>query len=402
MNRFVITSIFLLLWVGAELGLWQLLRSRFKPGSLKRRIFTLIWFLFPLLNLLVFIVRPDGAVFVYRFLAQMVMIVTITKVLTFIVLLLAMLFSRIFSLFRNKPVTPDSRRNFFRKLVLFSSAVPMFAFLNGLFRTASNFRIHRVAIRSSRLPAAFHGFRIVQISDLHTGSVFFQKTMEAAVAIIESLKPDLVVFTGDLVNIQTEEALPYVDIFSRLRAPFGVYSVLGNHDYGDYRRWPDENAKKENFRKMLDVHKANGWRLLLNEFVEIEKNGEKFVLAGVENWGAKLNFQRYGDLNKCLEGVSPKHFVILLSHDPSHWQAEVVKHPVTVDLTLSGHTHGFQFGVEIPGFRWSPSQYVYEQWAGLYADGEKRLYVNRGTGCIGYAGRIGIPPEITLIELQTG
>jgi hypothetical protein len=257
-------------------------------------------------------------------------------------------------------------------------------------------------MRSPKVPEAFRGFKIVQISDVHTGSWIRHSAMQQAIDLIHAQKPDLIVFTGDIVNNRTDEAIPFVSMLSRLRAPYGVYSVLGNHDYGDYENWPDEASKKANMEAMYHLHKNLNWDLLLNEHRLIEKDGQQIALIGVENWGAALRFPKYGRLGKASAGTENIPFKILLSHDPSHWDAEIVPKFSDIDLTLSGHTHGFQFGVEIPGFKWSPSQYLYRQWAGLYRHGSQYIYVNRGTGCLGYSGRIGIKPEITVIELENG
>ena len=212
-------------------------------------------------------------------------------------------------------------------------------------------------------------------------------------------KPDLILFTGDLVNNRADEMEGYVDIFNKLQAPYGVYSTLGNHDYGDYVRWDSEAEKSANLEKLKQVHADMGWRLLMNEHVVIEKGEEKIALLGIENWSAKSNFPKYGNLARAYDGASNLPFKILMSHDPSHWDAEVRSRYSDIDLMLSGHTHGMQFGVELPGFKWSPVQYVYEQWAGLYEKDAQKLYVNRGYGFIGYPGRVGILPEITVLDL---
>lgn len=213
------------------------------------------------------------------------------------------------------------------------------------------------------------------------------------------LEPDLIVFTGDLVNNLAEEMKDYVDVFGQLKAPMGVYSVLGNHDYGDYVRWETPVEKRANLQALINTHAKMGWRLLMNEHVALEKGEDKIALLGIENWSAKGNFPRYGDLSKAYEGSAAYPFKILLSHDPSHWKAQILKDYKDIDLTLSGHTHGMQFGFEIPGIRWSPVQYVYNEWAGLYHNKERHLYVNRGFGFLGYPGRVGILPEITMLEL---
>jgi predicted MPP superfamily phosphohydrolase len=252
-----------------------------------------------------------------------------------------------------------------------------------------------------KFPKKLQGLKVVQISDIHTGSVLSASTMERMVEEVMAQSPDLILFTGDLVNNTTAELQPFIPILSKLSAPLGVHSVLGNHDYGDYYRWPDAAARQANLEAMYDGHRQLGWNLLLNRHLPLfEAEGEAFYLAGVENWGAHLNFKRYGDLARTLQGIPESACILLMSHDPSHWEAEIIPDR-RVALTLSGHTHGFQFGIEIPGFRWSPSQYVYKQWAGLYRQDEAQLYVNRGTGCIGYSGRVGIRPEITVLELHS-
>ncbi len=261
------------------------------------------------------------------------------------------------------------------------------------------YRVERKKLRFDNLPDAFRGLKIVQISDIHSGSLEDRKAVERGVARIMSLEPDLVFFTGDLVNNTADEMSDLAEVFSKITAPMGVYSVLGNHDYGDYFQWSSKEAKMENLARLKQVHRDMGWRLLLNENTLLEKDGQSIALIGVENWGAKANFSRYGNLKKAYEGADPQPFKILLSHDPSHWEAEVCKDFPSIDLMFSGHTHGMQFGVEIPGFRWSPVQYVYKQWAGVYKKGMQHLYVNRGFGFLGYPGRVGILPEITLIEL---
>ena len=261
------------------------------------------------------------------------------------------------------------------------------------------YKVERRKVAFSNLPESFKGLKIIHISDIHSGSLEDKKAVEKGVQKIMELKPDLVFFTGDLVNNVATEMDPLVEVFSGIKAPLGVYSILGNHDYGDYFQWPSKEAKVQNLDKLKSIHAQMGWKLLLNENVSIEKDGASIGLIGVENWGAKANFSRYGDLKKAYAGAEHHPFRILLSHDPSHWDAEVCKEHANIDLTLSGHTHGMQFGVEIPGFRWSPVQYVYKQWSGLYANGNQKLYVNRGFGFLGYPGRVGMLPEITLLEL---
>jgi hypothetical protein len=261
------------------------------------------------------------------------------------------------------------------------------------------YRTNHVRMTFDNLPESFRGMKILHISDIHSGSFTDKKAVERGVEHILSEKADLILFTGDLVNDRADEMNDYMDLFSRLKAPMGVFSSLGNHDYGDYYDWGSPAAKQANLERLKGVHAELGWRLLINEHVALDRNGQKIAILGIENWSAKGNFPKYGKMDLAYAGTEQYPFKILLSHDPSHWDAEIVPRYRDVDLMLSGHTHGMQFGVELPGFRWSPVQYVYKQWAGLYERDRQRLYVNRGFGFIGYPGRVGILPEITVIEL---
>jgi predicted MPP superfamily phosphohydrolase len=213
-------------------------------------------------------------------------------------------------------------------------------------------------------------------------------------------KADIIFFTGDLVNNEATETEPFIEILSRVKAPMGVFSTLGNHDYGDYKTWESPEAKVKNLQDLKDIHAQLGWKLMMNEHVALKKGDDEIALIGIENWGGNLNFPKYGDMKKAHAGTEKYPVKLLLSHDPSHWEMQVRKDYKDVDITFSGHTHGFQFGIEIPGWiKWSPSQFVYKQWAGLYQQGDQKLYVNRGFGFLGYPGRVGIMPEITVLEL---
>ncbi len=268
------------------------------------------------------------------------------------------------------------------------------------FSNKYNYNLKRVPLSFDNLPASFKGMKIIHISDIHSGSFTDKKAVEHGIKKILAEKADLILFTGDLVNDRAHEMEDYMDVFSKLNAPMGVYSVFGNHDYGDYVRWPHKGVSKEqNLENLKQVHANLGWRLLLNEHVALERNGEQIALLGIENWSNKARFPKHGRMDLAHPGSEKYPFKILMSHDPSHWDAEVKPKYPDVDLVLSGHTHGMQFGVEIPGFKWSPVQYMYKQWAGLYEDGSQKLYVNPGFGFIGYPGRVGIMPEITVIEL---
>jgi predicted MPP superfamily phosphohydrolase len=267
------------------------------------------------------------------------------------------------------------------------------------FSNKYNYQIRRIPLSFSNLPQAFRGLKIVQISDIHSGSFDNKKAVEKGVQLVLDLEPDLILFTGDLINDRTTEMTGYVEVFNRLRAPMGVFSTLGNHDYGDYVKWPNESARNQNIEDLKILQANMGWRLLMNEHVVLEKQGQQIALIGIENWSAKARFPKHGKMWEAYPGAEKYPFKILMSHDPSHWDAEVRPKYGDIDLTLAGHTHGMQFGIEIPGFKWSPVKYVYDQWAGLYENGKQKLYVNRGYGFIGYPGRVGILPEITLIEL---
>ena len=268
------------------------------------------------------------------------------------------------------------------------------------FSNKYRYQVKRVPLTFKNLPTGFRGLKIVHISDIHSGSFMDKKAVLKGIEKILKQKPDIILFTGDLVNDRAIEMNDYLDVFNLLKAPLGVYSILGNHDYGDYVRWESQAIKRANLESLKQVHARLGWKLLMNEHVVLDKNGEKIALLGIENWSAKGNFPKYGRLADAYTGTENYPFKILMSHDPSHWDGEVRAKYNDIDLMLSGHTHGMQFGVEIPGFRWSPVQYMYRQWAGLYENGKQKLYVNRGFGFIGYPGRVGILPEITVIELS--
>jgi predicted MPP superfamily phosphohydrolase len=249
------------------------------------------------------------------------------------------------------------------------------------------------------LPKAFKGFKIVHISDIHSGSFNDKAAVQKGIDKILNEQPDVILFTGDLVNDRATEMTNYMDVFGQLKAKHGVFSSLGNHDYGDYVSWDSPEAKADNLNRLKQVHANLGWKLMMNEHAAIEKDGEAIAVLGIENWSAKGRFPKYGKLHEAYPGAEKYPFKILLSHDPSHWDAEVKTKYPDIDLMLSGHTHGMQFGLENPYFKWSPVQWMYKQWAGLYEDGKQKLYINRGFGFIGYPGRVGILPEITVIEL---
>lgn len=267
------------------------------------------------------------------------------------------------------------------------------------FRNKYNYQVKKMTLRFPNLPEAFNGLKLVQISDVHSGSLQDVASVNRGIDLILQQQPDLILFTGDLVNDRATEMAPLKDSFARLKAPLGVYSTLGNHDYGDYVQWPSQTEKSANLAALINLHKEMGWDILMNEHRILEKNGEKIAVIGIENWGAKGRFPKYGKMDQAVQGTEQIPFKLLLSHDPSHWDAQVKTEYKDIDLMFAGHTHGMQFGLENPYFKWSPVQWMYKQWAGLYEDGAQKLYVNRGFGFIGYPGRVGIMPEITVMEL---
>jgi len=300
---------------------------------------------------------------------------------------------------KTKEYSP-SRRQFLKKSAIVASIIPFSTLMFGVLKSAFDYTIRNQKLQISNLPKAFEGLKIVQISDIHSGSFLSEEPLKKVVQLIKEQEPDIIFFTGDLVNEIAEEAIPFIETLKQISAPFGVFSILGNHDYGDYF-YPkgDKDGREHNYTLMKAVHKKLGWKLLLNQNHIIQKDNERLAIIGVENWGSQARFQKYGDINKAKEGCLDNDVKLLLSHDPSHWDADVIPNHPDIDVTFSGHTHGMQFGVEIPGFKWSPSKYLYENWAGLYQKNKQQIYVNRGLGFIGYPGRVGILPEITVFEL---
>jgi hypothetical protein len=298
----------------------------------------------------------------------------------------------------NLPGAVIPRSQFLSQIAVSTAALPLGAFAYGIISGAHDYRIRRVKVSLKNLPKSFDGIRIGQISDIHSGSFWNKVAVKGGVEMLVSEKPDMIFFTGDLVNNQAEEVRDYLPIFDKVKAPLGVFSITGNHDYGDYHRWSSREQKEQNFRDLVQAHKTMGYDILLNENRIIELGGEKIAILGNENWGVR--FSKYGKLEQAYQGTEEAAVKLLLSHDPTHWDAEVRPKYPDIDMTFAGHTHGFQFGVEIGNFKWSPVQYVYRQWADLHREGDQYLYVNRGFGYIGYPGRVGIPPEITIFELK--
>ncbi|MCB0538146.1 MAG: metallophosphoesterase [Bacteroidetes bacterium] len=339
--------------------------------------------------------RTAGGLFFFGLLAKFFIIFwlfgeDIYRVSTF-------LFQKVFG---NGEATFADRRKFISRMSLISALAPIGILTYGVVKNAYNYKFYNQKIKIPNLPENFKGKKIIQLSDIHAGT--FNKTapIEKVVAEINKLQPDYIFFTGDLVNDLATEMDDYLPIFKKLEAKYGIYSILGNHDYGDYFFGPHDSPEKTaNFNAFLQVHKKLGWDLMRNENRRLEIDGQSIGLIGVENYSEGGRFVSYGDLAKAYKGIENEATKILLSHDPSHWDAVINKNFKDIDLTLSGHTHGFQFGVETKWLKWSPSQYTYKQWAGLYQKEKQQIYVNRGFGNLGYPGRIGILPEVTVIEL---
>ncbi|MCF6181940.1 metallophosphoesterase [Lutibacter sp.] len=305
-----------------------------------------------------------------------------------------------FSYFFNSSTTTHflERRVFVSKVALGLAAIPFASIIYGMTKGKYNFKVIKHTLFFNDLPEAFDGFTITHISDIHSGSFDDAEKINYGIDLINEQKSDVILFTGDIVNNTADEMDSWISYFKKLKAPFGKYSVLGNHDYGEYVRWNSSEEKDQNFKAIKAIHPKIGFNLLLNDSVYLENNNQKIALIGVENWGTR--FKKAGDLIKASEKINKEDFKILMSHDPSHWNTEVKNHPNNYQLTLSGHTHGMQFGIEIPGFKWSPIQYIYKQWAGIYKEFNRYINVNRGFGFLAFPGRVGIWPEITGITLK--
>ncbi|MCL7762388.1 metallophosphoesterase [Polaribacter sp. Z014] len=291
------------------------------------------------------------------------------------------------------------RRKFISQIALGLAAIPFASFIYGIVQGKYNYKVIKYQLSFKDLPDAFDGYTITQISDIHSGSFTNKEKIQYGVDLINQQKSDLLLFTGDIVNNKADEMDNWMDVFDKFEAKDGKYSILGNHDYGDYMDWATPQDKMDNFQKVKDIHQKIGFDLLLDEHRYLEKDGQKIALVGVENWGK--GFNQAGDLAKASKNIKQEDFKILMSHDPSHWEYKVKEDPFNYQLTLSGHTHGLQMGIEIPGWiKWSPSQFVYKQWAGLYEEAGRYINVNRGFGYHAFPGRVGVWPEITVIELK--
>ena len=292
------------------------------------------------------------------------------------------------------------RRSFLSKIALLVASIPIPFVIYGIYKGRYNYKVYKYDLSFDDLPEDFDGYQITHISDIHSGSLKNKNNVEYAVKLINEQKSDLILFTGDIINNKSNELIKWKDLLSTMKASDGKFSVLGNHDYGDYVNWNNKQEKEDNFSDLLNFQKQMGFKLLLNENIKIKKGESNISLIGVENWG-KGRFKKKGDIDKACIGLNKRDFKIVLSHDPSHWDKILIDHKTHFHLTLSGHTHGMQFGIEIPGWvKWSPAKWAYRQWAGLYNEKNQFLNVNRGFGVLGFPGRVGIPPEISVITLK--
>ena len=401
----------LLVWLVLDLYFFQAI----KTVTSNQRIYWMYWGIECVVMLIAFYFFISGKFATaapknLNLISGLMMVMVLPKLFVAPVLMLEDIFRLVFSGFRwvthffssdknNEIALMVSRRKFISQAAILLAVIPFAGLLYGVVKGKYQYTIRRVKLKFNDLPDAFHGFTITQLSDIHSGSFDDEKAVAKGIEMINAQKSDVIFCTGDLVNNKADEMLPWKKMFSTLNAPMGKFSILGNHDYGDYIAWESEHAKTNNLQQLKNTHGEIGFKLLLNENVRLEKNGQTISLLGVENWGLR-GFHQYGDLKKALTNVNQNEFKILLSHDPSHWEAQVLQHPKHIHLTLSGHTHGMQMGIEVPGFRWSPVQYIYKQWAGAYQQNGKYIYVNRGFGFLGYPGRVGILPEITVITLE--
>lgn len=297
--------------------------------------------------------------------------------------------------------SPISRSEFLVKSGIAVAAIPFASLSWGIVSGAYDYRVRRQTIYFKNLPKEFDGIRLGQISDIHSGSFYNHKAVKGGVEMLMKEKPDFIFFTGDLVNERASEMRDYQDVFSKVKAPLGVYSTFGNHDYGLYEKWPSEAARLKNIEDLKKVHKIMGYDLLMNENRRLKVDGAEIGILGIENWGAG-RFPKFGKMEEAVKNTDDLPIKLLLSHDPSHWRAEVLPKYPQIDMSFAGHTHGGQFGVESEYLKWSPIEYVYQEWDGLYHDGDHQLYVNVGYGFLGYPGRVGILPEITIFELRKG
>ncbi len=396
--------LFLILILVIEFYAFQTLKTLTNNKNIKRLWIVIAFIIYVIFFYVIFTTpRSVGQTLEFQYALGLLLMFLIPKGVFLIVMFSEDIFriiQKLASIFSsNKTKAFPGRRVFISKMALGLASIPFAGFIYGMIQGRYNYKVLKYELSFEDLPEAFDGLTITQFSDIHSGSFTNRQKIQYGVDLINEQKSDLILFTGDIVNNKFDEMLPWVDMFKTLEAPLGKFSILGNHDYGDYLEWNSEEDKSANFQEVKDLHSKIGFDLLLNQHRYIEKDGEKIVLIGIENWGK--GFNQAGDLEKASQGVQKDEFKILMSHDPSHWELKVKRDDFNYHLTLSGHTHGLQVGIEIPGFfRWSPSQYIYKQWAGLYNEFGRYINVNRGFGYHAFPGRVGIWPEITVITLK--
>jgi predicted MPP superfamily phosphohydrolase len=416
--KIAITLFIIVFMILVDLYSWQGFKVLFRKKSeatikrLKKIHFTLTGLIAILFVCTIFITPLQTSLYFRTYVSAVLLIFYLAKFIQCIFIAiddLHRLIRWIYREIRHKKETPVSksentisRANFLATTGIIAGGIPLIALTKGIFKGAYNYQIHRVPLYLKNLPLSFQGLKVAQLSDIHSGSLFDKDSVHKGIQMLLAEKPDLIFFTGDLVNNKTDEAYILMDHFAEVKAPMGVFSTFGNHDYGDYVEWDSVEAKEQNLKDLVKVHKDLGWNLMRNDHIMLERGSEKIALIGVENWGDKGRFQKFGDLDMAMDKMQDVPVKLLLSHDPSHFDHIVSQQPQYKDIqaTFSGHTHGFQFGIENKYIKWSPSQYLYPHWAGLYKEGEQQLYVNRGYGFLGYPGRVGILPEITIFELK--
>lgn len=404
MGRWIFLIVLIFLIILLDFYAFQAFKTAFKSKyarfiSMFVNISIYVYFLFTILTYS----RSDGQTPQFQLAAGLLLTFLIPKLVIVIMLFGEDIFRgivKVISMISNSETQPlAGRRKFISQLALGLAAIPFASFIYGIIQGKYNYKVLKYQLSFKDLPDAFDGFTITQISDIHSGSFTNAEKIQYGVDLINEQKSDVILFTGDIVNNKADEMDNWIEMFAKLKAKDGKFSILGNHDYGDYMDWKSTQDKINNFQAVKEIHQKIGFDLLLDEHRYLEKNGQKIALLGVENWGK--GFNQKGDLAKASSGISKNDFKILMSHDPSHWEYKVKNDDFHYHLTLSGHTHGLQMGIEIPGwFKWSPSQYVYKQWAGLYEEFGRYINVNRGFGYHAFPGRVGIWPEITTIELK--
>ncbi|MFA7617109.1 MAG: metallophosphoesterase [Moheibacter sp.] len=404
MNRWVFFFIFIFI---AEFYTWQAVRTSFENKWVSRiyLLVSVLVIIFLVMSVLSFNQRAGLNRF-SMFVISIFLLVYVPKMLIAFFMLVEDVFRLFGGTFRffdganaDGSFLPE-RRRFISNAALAIAAIPFASIIYGIWKGKYNYKVLKTTVYYDDLPDEFDGFKILQLSDIHCGSFDNHEKIKYGIDLINQQEYDMMVFTGDMVNSRADEADEWIDLFSTIRKPeFGKFAILGNHDYGDYLKWDSEEARLENQKGVRKIFPKIGFDLLRNENRVIQKGNSKIRLIGVENWG-KGHFQKYGDLKKASQNVDQNEFKVLLTHDPSHWDLRVQDNPFHYQLTMAGHTHGSQFGIEIPGFKWSPIKYRYPHWAGLYENSNRYLYVNRGFGYLAFPGRVGIWPEITLIELK--